>query len=73
MLTIGFTRVEQGRPATRNTNSENSLQIDFKRTEITKNFFSTRAAKSWNSLPNNVKTVVNLNIFKKRLDIYLNR
>ena len=30
-----FTRVEQGRPATRNTNSENSLQIDLKRTEIT--------------------------------------
>jgi len=68
-----FTRVEQGRPNTRNTNGENSLQIDFKRTEITKNFFSTRAAKSWNSLPNNVKNAVNLNIFKKRLDDHLNR
>ncbi len=67
-----FTRVKQGRPNTRNTNGKNSLQIDFKRTEITMNFFSTRAAKSWNSLPNNAKNAMNLNIFKKRLDVHLN-
>lgn len=68
-----FTRVADDRPNTRNTNSSDGLQILFKRTEITKNFFSTRATKAWNPLPNDIKNANNISIFKRKLDAYLLR
>jgi hypothetical protein len=66
-----FKLVDPNRPATRATNVHNSLQIDRKRTELANNFFTTRAAKQWNDLPDNIKGLQNLSTFKKKVAEYL--
>ena len=63
-----------GRPATRNVNNngiENGMQVLFQHTEIGKNFFSTRATKEWNLLPETVKSALTISVFKKRLDVHI--
>ena len=66
-----FTNVPESRPVTRNTNNHDSLHIRLNQTEIGKNFFSTRAAKKWNELPNHLKNQQRLSSFKRLLDDYL--
>ena len=69
-----FQVVNITRPNTRAINHNNGVinfHIQVKRTEISKNFFSVRAAIYWNNLPDNVKQAQTLPVFKKRLDKYL--
>jgi ribonucleases P/MRP protein subunit RPP40 len=69
-----FQVVNITRPNTRAINHNNGVinfHIPVKRTEISKNFFSVRAAIYWNNLPDNVKQAQTLPVFKKRLDKYL--
>ena len=68
-----FTKVDENRPNTRNTGANSGLQVMFKRTEISKNFFSTRATKAWNPLPEDIKNSANIGIFKRKLDKHLLR
>eukprot|EP00088_Acartia_fossae_P003321 TRINITY_DN11392_c0_g1_i3.p1 TRINITY_DN11392_c0_g1~~TRINITY_DN11392_c0_g1_i3.p1 ORF type:complete len:120 (-),score=17.77 TRINITY_DN11392_c0_g1_i3:459-818(-) len=68
---IWFTNVSESRPVTRNINNQDSLLVRLNQTEIGKNFFSTRAAKKWNELPNNLKNQQSLSSFKRLLDDYL--
>ena len=69
-----FQIVNENRPNTRAINSDHgviSFQIPVKRTELSRNVFSVRAAKFWNDLPVHVKKAVTLSTFKKRLDIHI--
>ena len=66
-----FKLVDPNRPATRSTNVQNTLQIDRKRTDLANNFFTTRAAKHWNELPDSIKSLQNLQTFKKKVAEYL--
>ena len=71
---VWFKPTIPGRPTTRNINStggENSMQVVFQHTEIGKNFFSTRATREWNLLPDTVKSAVTISVFKKRLDAHI--
>ena len=60
-----------------NVNNNNTRGHNFKlvkqrwTTPVRKNFFHLQAANDWNSLPYNVVNAPNLNIFKSRLDKYL--
>ena len=69
-----FQIVNENRPNTRAINSDHgviSFQIPVKRTDLSRNVFSVRAAKFWNDLPVNVKKAVTLSTFKKRLDNHI--
>ncbi len=66
-----FKYVDPSRPTTRNINNQNSLHIEHRRTELGNNFYSTRAAKKWNELPNDIKMLPKLSSFKKRVAEYL--
>ena len=52
---------------------ENMLDVGRCNSEIRKNFFVVRAAKSWNSLPDKVKGAATVNIFKNAYDALRNR
>ena len=44
------------------------LVVDTARLEVRRNFFSIRAAKAWNSIPEEVKTQSSVNAFKNAFD-----
>ena len=52
---------------TRNTAYEKNIVAYRSRTDIRKNFFSSRVARVWNALPTEVKEARNLSIFQQRL------
>ena len=52
---------------TRNTAYEKNIIAYRSRTDIRKNFFSSRVARVWNALPTEVKEARNLSIFKLRI------
>ena len=56
---------------TRQTADPNSLTIQRARTQIRQNFFTIRAAASWNSIPITIRSARSLQIFKNKLDEYL--
>lgn len=56
---------------TRQTAKRLNLVISRTKTQIRQNFFTTRAAISWNSLPEDIQNAVNLKQFKRKLDEYL--
>ena len=47
---------------------ESVLVVDRARLEIRRNFYSIRAAKGWNELPENVKSSTSINGFKSAYD-----
>jgi hypothetical protein len=72
--TTWFKVVNIARPNTRAINHNNGVinfHVPVKRTEISKNFFSVRAAKYWNDLPDHVKQAQTISTFKNRLDKHI--
>ena len=72
-----FTLENENARATRRTTSvseegvtrkENVIVEERARLEVRRNFFTTRAAKAWNKLPEEVKTQRSINSFKNALD-----
>ena len=53
---------------TRNTSCEGNLLSTISRTDIRKNFFSSRVVPVWNALPTELKETRSLNSLKKQLD-----
>ena len=51
---------------------DSMLVIDRARLEIRRNFFTIRAAKAWNELPENVKNCTSVNGFKTAYDKWKN-
>ena len=51
---------------------ESVLVIERARLEIRRNFFSIRAPKKWNELPENVKNCTSINAFKNAYDKWRN-
>ena len=49
----------------------NDLQVPRPRIEITRKSFSYQGAKVWNDIPNNIRDVESISIFKKQLRNYL--
>ena len=54
------------------TKKDSMLVIDKARLEIRRNFFTIRAAKTWNELPENVKSCTSINGFKSAYDKWKN-
>ena len=72
-----FTQVGEEARATRMTTmvtdegvvrKENVLQLERARLDVRKNFFTIRAAKHWNELPETVKSKTSINAFKNSYD-----
>ena len=57
-------------PGMTRNNGHKLLESRF-RLDIRKNYFTVRAARSWNQLPREVVLAPTLGVFKKRLDAYL--
>src|SRR5262245_31314764 len=53
-----------------NTRNKNSLILPQHHIETFKNSFSYQTAHLWNSLPNDINSSINLNIFKQRAKKY---
>ena len=51
---------------------EKILKVPNARLEVRKNFFSIRAARTWNDLPERVKTQQSINSFKNAYDAWEN-
>ena len=51
---------------------DSMLVIDRARLEIRRNFFTIRAASSWNEIPENVKNCTSINGFKTAYDRWKN-
>ena len=66
-----FTPVSLSRPTTRRINHSNGLLISHSKTALALNFFSSRAAKSWNDLPHQLKDISRLSSFKEHVTRYL--
>ena len=49
-----------------------NLKLPVVHTEIRRNFFSARVINIWNDIPYEIKSAGNLNIFKNKLDNWLN-
>ena len=72
-----FTQIGEEARATRMTSmvtdegvvkKENVLQLERTRLDVRKNFFTVRAAKHWNELPETVKSKTSINGFKNSYD-----
>ena len=64
---------EEGRGIqTRQSKDPLNLKVLVVKTEIYRNFFSTRCVNMWNEIPQDVKNAKNLNIFKNKLEEWLN-
>ena len=64
---------EEGRGIqTRQSSDPLNLKVPAVKTEIYRNFFSTRCVNMWNEIPQEVKNAKNLNSFKNKLDEWLN-
>ena len=46
------------------------LEVEKARLEIRRNFFSIRAAKAWNKLPEAIKQQTSVNAFKNKYDAW---
>ena len=49
-----------------------NLKLPVVHTEIRRNFFSARVINMWNDIPYEIKSAGTLNIFKNKLDNWLN-
>ena len=49
------------------------LYLNHNRTDIRKNFFSSRVIPKWNKLPEKVVSAPNIDAFKTEVEPYLNR
>ena len=56
---------------TRSAVSQNNIIPERSRLDLRQNFFTVRAAKSWNSLPDILKSVPTLNMFKSKVKRFL--
>ena len=65
-----FTFMSQSHPSTRNAHPLNLVGRHCKK-DTTKNFFTNRVVNLWNNLPNNLKDLTKLKLFKYKLDEYL--
>ena len=70
---VWFTRSNPNRVSTRSSvpNPDLNLNLPFRRTEIGKNSFSSRAVRGWNNLPSEIKSSTSLAQFKVKIDKHL--
>ncbi len=66
---IWFTRSNPNRASTRSSVSNPALNLNlpYRRTEIGKNSFSSRAVRGWNNLPSEIKSSTSLEQFKMKI------
>ena len=65
------TLVREGAAQTRSTTSNHTIMEMWANTDIRRNFFSQRMIKPWNNLPDQIKSVSSVDIFKNDYDIWL--
>ena len=70
---IWFTRSNPNRASTRSSvpNPALNLNLPYRRTEIGKNSFSSRAVGGWNNLPSEIKSSTSLDQFKTKINKHL--
>ena len=64
------TLVREGAAQTRSTTSNHTIMERWTNTDIRRNLFSQRVIKPWNNLPDQIKSVSSVDIFKNDYDIW---